>query len=229
MGEAKRRRENAKPTVYHHTSILRTNLIWMSGVIQVEGAGAPAIHPYLGEIKTGISLRRKMVDFPPVAWFTTRLDVPKCLLASSLYFVNNETGETKKMEIDTQLSNAISLNRFALGFPIEEIGVTPWPEYFGYSTPEGCELNDTARAVGDDPNDWYISEAPVDMLCVSEIYASREKLKPKLERTSNYINDVKRLVALCRENKTAYIPPAWLSQSEVALLTQHLGVPTPNI
>ena len=25
------------PTVYHHTSTVRTNLIWMSGVIEVEG------------------------------------------------------------------------------------------------------------------------------------------------------------------------------------------------
>ena len=37
MGAAKRKRQNRVPTVYHHTSTLRTNLIWMSGVIEVEG------------------------------------------------------------------------------------------------------------------------------------------------------------------------------------------------
>jgi hypothetical protein len=42
MGEAKRRRQqNSTPdrVVYHHTSTLRTNLLWMSGVIEVEGRG----------------------------------------------------------------------------------------------------------------------------------------------------------------------------------------------
>jgi len=71
MGEAKRRQTaSIVRTVYHHTSTLRTNLIWMSGVIEVEGAGATPLHPQLGEFKHATSLRRGMHDFPPVAWFT---------------------------------------------------------------------------------------------------------------------------------------------------------------
>ena len=51
MGEAKRKRGNAAvSTVYHHTSTLRTNLIWMSGVIQIEGKSAGIIHPQLARI-----------------------------------------------------------------------------------------------------------------------------------------------------------------------------------
>ena len=78
-GEAKRKRENAVPTVYHHTSTLRTNLIWMSGVVQVEGRSEGAFHPDLGEIKTDELMRRACKEFPPVAWFTTRIKIPECL------------------------------------------------------------------------------------------------------------------------------------------------------
>ena len=223
MGEAKRRRENAKPTVYHHTSTLRTNLIWMSGVIQVEGAGKPAIHPLLGEIRTDALSRRKMTDFPPVAWFTTRLEIPKCLIESS-FFIVKETGEIEEIKIDEQTVNLISLHRVALGFVIEDIDLTPWPEYYGYSTPEGRELNEVAQAAGDNPDDWYISEVPIDVLRVSEFYSSRTKLKPKLERMPSYIEDIKRMVVQCRENN-AYIPPSWLSRAEAILLAQKAGVP----
>ena len=45
MGAAKRKRQNRVPTVYHHTSTLRTNLIWMSGVIEVEGKSKGVFHP----------------------------------------------------------------------------------------------------------------------------------------------------------------------------------------
>lgn len=45
MGQAKLKRANAVPVAYHHTSTLRTNLIWMAGVIEVEGRSGPVIHP----------------------------------------------------------------------------------------------------------------------------------------------------------------------------------------
>lgn len=49
MGEAKRRKMKEAelgPVVYHHTSTLRTNLLWMSGVIELEGQSRrPAFHP----------------------------------------------------------------------------------------------------------------------------------------------------------------------------------------
>lgn len=77
--------------MYHHTSTLRTNLIWMSGVIDVEGSQQKVIYPHLGEIGTDVLLRRSMTDFPPVAWFTRR------------------------MEIGEEIAHGMSLNRAALG------------------------------------------------------------------------------------------------------------------
>jgi hypothetical protein len=44
----------------------------------------------------------------------------------------------------------------------------PWPNYYGYASAEGQELNETARLTGDEPDDWHVSEQPVDVLKVSE-------------------------------------------------------------
>ena len=73
MGQAKEKRKNAVPTVYHHTSTLRTNLIWMSGVVQVEGQSDGVLHPQLGRIDTDARIRRELRDFPPLAWFTSQI------------------------------------------------------------------------------------------------------------------------------------------------------------
>ena len=35
MGQAKLKRSLPVSVVYHHTSTLRTNLLWMSGVVEV--------------------------------------------------------------------------------------------------------------------------------------------------------------------------------------------------
>jgi hypothetical protein len=81
MGQAKRRQQqNAAlgPVVYHHTSTLRTNLLWMSGVIEVEGSGRQPLHPQLGTIKTDVLRRRALNDFRAVAWFTSEIAVPNC-------------------------------------------------------------------------------------------------------------------------------------------------------
>src|SRR5712664_3230068 len=82
MGEAKRRRlaSDGSLTVYHHTSTLRTNLIWMSGAIELEGRSPPVYHPRLGEIRTDALARRSMKDFAPLAWFTTQTSIPQCLV-----------------------------------------------------------------------------------------------------------------------------------------------------
>jgi hypothetical protein len=125
VGEAKRRRENGVPTVYHHTSTLRTNLIWMSGIVQVEGKSESVIHPQLGETRTDALARRALKDFPLVAWFTTRIDIPRCLIDSKLFFVSKNTGERKHVEVDLQMAHAIALNRVALGFSIADIPVVP--------------------------------------------------------------------------------------------------------
>src|ERR1044071_4471547 len=99
MGQAKQRQ--AGGLIYHHTSILRTNLIWMSGVIDLEGRSKGAVHPILGEVETNGALRRKMTDFPALVWFTSRIEVPKCLIASEIVFTDNTTGNVKaRMEIE---------------------------------------------------------------------------------------------------------------------------------
>ena len=156
MGEAKRRRQNAVPTVYHHTSTLRTNLIWMSGVIEVEGKSEGAFHPQLGEIKTDARLRRELKNFPPLAWFTKSIAVPNCLTQFVCLAIDQKTGEQRELKLDSGMANAVTLNRVALGFPTADVPVVPWPHYYGYSTPEGEELNDWARAAGDDPDEWYV-------------------------------------------------------------------------
>lgn len=224
MGEAKRRRESAIPMVYHHTSSLRTNLIWMSGVIEVEGKSKGVFHPQLGEIKTDASLRRGLKDFPAVAWFTKRIEVPKCLQSKTLLYQSKDTGETKELHLDEMMSNGIALQRIALGFPVHAIDVIPWPEHRGYATAEGRELNGSARAVGDDPDDWYVSENPVDVLASTEVYTASSIFAPKLRRRSDYLRDVHYMVRMCREEPRAFIPPSWLSEEQARGVASAMGI-----
>ncbi|MGN6307297.1 MAG: hypothetical protein ACTHNH_20970 [Mesorhizobium sp.] len=214
------------PTVYHHTSTLRTNLIWMSGVIQVEGKSEGVFHPRIGEIKTDALSRRLMKDFPPVAWFTKRIEIPGVLTrGATLHTVDKVTGERREIEVTPDSVNVMSLNRLALGFPVSEIPVVPWAEHRGYSTDEGQELNATAREAGDDPNDWYVSETPVDVLKVSEFWYSPSILNPKLKRFDAYLADIRRMVSLCRETKGVFIPPTWMNPDDARLLASQLGTP----
>lgn len=224
MGEAKIRRTNATPTVYHHTSTLRTNLIWMSGVIDVEGTVKKVLHPHLGELRTDPALRRSMTDFPAVAWFTRRIKIPNVLVKHALYLEDKVTGELRRMEADSAIAHGMSLNRIALGFPLADIALTPWPDYRGYSTPEGRELNETAREAGDNPSDWYVSETPIDVMKVSEFWSSRSVFKPKMERSDQYIADIKRMVTMCRDKKGVYIPPTWLRPEQAVELGRRLGL-----
>ena len=127
MGEAKRKRQTQVPTVYHHTSTLRTNLIWMSGVIQIEGKSKGVLHPQLGEVGTDALARRSLQDFPPVAWLTTRLEVPNVLRINELRYVDKDTGEPRRMAVSREIADVFALNRLALGFPIECIPVYPGP------------------------------------------------------------------------------------------------------
>lgn len=221
MGEAKRR--NQVPMVYHHTSTLRTNLLWMSGVIEVEGQGEDAIHPQLGVVGHGASLRRSMNDFPPLAWFTKRLDVPKCLQTTQIVF-SKPDGTKQEFDLEGNYSNAITLNRIALGFKLEDVSLVHWPEHPGYHTSEGQELNESAREFGDDPADWYVSETPVDLMILHEAWGSRRRFNVKLERLSGYVDDIKKMVMQCRGPQKAFIPPAWLTEREAIALGQKLGL-----
>ena len=135
MGQAKQRRENAA-IVYHHTSVLRTNLIWMSGVIALEGTSKGAIHPILGEVRTNGALRRRMTDFPPLVWFTANIEPPKCLTSAELVFTDDTTGEVKaRLDIDEAVARGLTMTRVALGFSVSDIAVHPWREHPGYETP----------------------------------------------------------------------------------------------
>lgn len=226
MGEAKRRAAAAPDVVYHHTSILRTNLIWMSGVIELEGRSRGAFHPQLGEIQTDLAARRPCIDFPPLAWFSRSIVVPKCLLSPEFQLVSKETGEPIPFDpgVDARaLANGIALNRIALGFPLDAGPIIPWPEHFGYETQEGRDLNESAIAVGDDPTFWYVSEEPIDVLRATEFWLSKSKLKPKLERNRAYLDDVRRMVITCREQEGVYIPPSWLTPEQATQLARSIG------
>lgn len=224
MGQAKLKRANAVPMAYHHTSTLRTNLIWMAGVIEVEGRSGPVIHPQLGELKLNANLRRAMRDFPPLAWFTTRIEVPNCLLRSSLMLQDKSTGATREVARDPRLANAIALNRIALGFPVAAIPVVPWRDHPGYVTDEGRELNETAGEAGDNPDEWYVSETPVDVLAATEIWSSPSIMRPKLKRLDAYLPHVRRMVEMCRSRPGTFIPPTWLKVEQQRELARRMGV-----
>lgn len=238
MGEAKRRRQAATGVVYHHTSTLCTNLIWMSGVIQVEDhpdCHQVLMHPDLGKFQSGqTSLRRATQDFPGVAWFTTRIQIPKCLMEFRLRFTGEDPELAEAMWQDMmprdpeklkRLYNTLVLNRIALGFPIADVPVIPWPQYYGYSTAEGRELNETARDAGDNPDDWYVSEQPVDVMKACEFWISPSKAKPKLERFDQQLKSIRTMVTTCRTRKDAYIAPSWITEDQAKALAARVDVP----
>ncbi|MBR1290129.1 hypothetical protein JQ568_12165 [Bradyrhizobium ottawaense] len=229
MGEAKRRRlqSSSGGIVYHHTSTLRTNLLWMSGVIEVEGQGAEAHHPQLGVIKNDVLRRRAMQDFPPLAWFTSEIAVPSCLRNTKLYFTDKTTGEPRyEDDAAGKLSDVIALNRVALGFRLSDCPtIVKWSEHPGYSTAEGRDLNESARDYGDDPSKWYVSEQAIDLLKVVEFWSSRKIMNPKLQREDWYVKDLHNMVRNCRERKGMYILPTWLKSHEAKALAAAMGVP----
>ncbi|SFJ85561.1 hypothetical protein [Bradyrhizobium sp. Gha] len=228
MGEAKRRKlmdVQGGLVVYHHTSTLRTNLLWMSGVIEVEGKGLPPIHPRLGQITTDAKLRRSMTDFPPLAWFTSEITIPNCLRDTQIRLVD-ANGSIKHEDFPGEdVSDALALNRVAIGFRLSENPtIGRWQDHPGYSTAEGRELNETAAALGDDPSRWYVSEEPVDLLKSVQFWSSKTVMNPRLERFDAYLKDMHNMVRLCRA-RGAYIPPTWLTAAEAELLAARVGLP----
>jgi hypothetical protein len=135
------------------------------------------------------------------------------------------TRRPEQIEIDanTAAGNAIALNRVAIGFRIADVPVIPWPDHYGYATEEGRELNETAREMGDNPDEWYVSEVPVDVLKVSEFWSSRHIMKPKLERLDKYIPQIHRMVTAAKEHK-AFIPPSWLTPEQAMALASRSGL-----
>jgi hypothetical protein len=199
----------------------------MAGVIEVEGKGREPLHPHIGVIKTDVLRRRAMQDFPPVAWFTSEIAVPNCLRNTKLYFTDKTTGELRyEDEAAGNLSDALTLNRVAIGFRLPECpSIVKWSEHPGYHTTEGRELNESARAGGDDPDTWYVSEQPIDLLKAIEFWSSRKIMNPKLQREDWYLKDLHNMVRTCRERKDIYIPPTWLKPEQARALASTVGLP----
>lgn len=223
MGEAKRRRAEESSLVWHHTSILRTNRIWMTGVIELEGRSAGVEHPAFGEVFTSATMRRALIDFPALAWFTSNLEVPKCLQHFDVHGKDRRTGEPKVIELGPDAAAAFALNRVALGFPIAATPVCPWPDHYGYLTNEGRALNVSARDVGDEPDQWWVSEQPVDVMLATSFRASPSLMNTKLERQDGYIEDIRRMVTLCRKFPDTVIPPTWVGSAAHRALMKNGG------
>jgi hypothetical protein len=234
MGEAARKRRllNARrpEVVYHHTNTLMTNLIWMSGVIAIEGEPHNVLHPQLGEINIGsVQRRRALKDFPGLAWFTSRIEVPRCLLINKFLLQNKQTGAIiGDAEVSEDITCAFHLHRRAIGFPTAML--MPWREHYGYHTGEGHELNETAREVGDDPDDWYVSDTPVDMLKSCEMWDSRTIMTPKLVRMpSENLQELHELIATCRRGAASgqrvYVLPSWMTVEQAKAFAATIDVP----
>jgi hypothetical protein len=225
VGQAKIRKllDEASPTVYHHTSTLRTNQLWMSGSILPEGTMPPVVHPRLGRVHTDASIRRPMKDFPALAWFTRRIEIPRCLQATQIRLAMPD-GSLHAVDSNADMANAFALNRFAIGFRLADLDLARWCDHPGYLTGEGRELNETAREAGDDPRDWYVSEHPVDLMLSSEVWFSRSIAHPKLTREDWYLADMKRMVSQCRSTPGVYIPPSWVTDNQANALAAKLGL-----
>lgn len=229
MGEAKRRSVGQNDIVWHHTSSLRTNFIWMAGELVPEGKMPDVLHPKLGLIRTDAAQRRPMKDFGPLVWLTSKIEVPRTLLHAAFLMIDKDTGAEIDRVSDTQLSNAIALQRLALGFRMSEISAISWPSHPGFNTSEGKELNESATEAGDDPNDWFVCETPVDILKCVEVRVSKSIMRPKLGRLPAYLDKIHRMVRLCKENEGVYIPPSWLSVEQAKALSGRLRVPVANL
>jgi hypothetical protein len=115
----------------------------------------------------------------------------------------------------------------ALGFRVEEIPVIAWPEHYGYATPEGALLNETARDCGDDPDRWFVAEERIniDKMCEVRVAKSRQDLK--MIRRDDYLAKLKPMLAQLKMEK-AYVPPAWLSLKDAEALAASLGLKIKN-
>lgn len=227
MGEARQKAGRPATVVYHHTSTLRTNLIWMSGKIELEGRSKGVFHPKLGEIQTDVKARRPCNDFAPLAWFTSSIVIPACLQEVGFQLGGKDGSASVRVPFGSDarsMSNAVALNRVAIGFPLEGSTIIPWREHAGYETEEGWDLNESAREVGDDPDRWHVSDVPVDMMTASEIWVSLSKYRPKLQRMPGYLDEVKTLVQRCRDRPDIYVPPSWLTPDQAAELAKSAGI-----
>jgi hypothetical protein len=169
-----------------------------------------------------------MKDFPPLAWFTSDISVANCPRNTKLYFTDKNSGQARyEDEALGNLSDAIALNRVAVGFRLSDCpSIVKWSTHPGYGTAEGSELNESAREYGDDPSAWYVSEQAIDLLKVVEFWSSRRIMNPKLQRDDWYVKDLHNMVRNCREQKGVYIMPTWLKSHEAKAMAAAMGLPT---
>jgi hypothetical protein len=59
---------------------------------------------------------------------------------------------------------------------------------------------------------------------VAEFWSSSSIMNPKLRRIDSYVEDIKRMVTMCRD-KRVYIPPTWLKPEQAQKLAAELGLP----
>jgi hypothetical protein len=245
MGDAKRRR--AVPIVYHHSSVVAQNLMWMQGELLPGGPEPVEVpHPRIAHFRIGgaEAERRACKDFPPLVWFTSRIKIPACLRKLTklvIYAKDQSVFESEEFQRDLaildeeyrklsteDLTNAYRWNRTALGFPLTSIPAVRWCDYPGYGTPEGKDLNETAIEAGDNPRDWYVSETPIDIMQMTEFWASRSVWNPQLEKLKDYVRDVKVLVEMSRAaqecGKKLFIPPSWMNQDDAVKMVCDDGV-----
>lgn len=125
------------------------------------------------------------------------------------------------------MGDALALNRIAIGFRTSENpDIIPWPSHPGFTTPEGEELNQSARELGDDPTKWLVSEKPIDLLKSMQFWSSPSVANPRLQRRDEYLKDMHNMVNMCRTRQGIYIPPTWLKEDQAKALARSLGVPT---
>jgi len=228
LGEAKRGAERERRMIWHHTSILRTNHLWMSGFILREGENPPVIHPHIGNLHSDAGFRRPMKDFPALVWLTRSIEVPGCLLSGTILMTSPD-GEVYRHELTKNESAALSLRRLALGFDPYDVGAIAWRDYYGYDTPEGQELNETARQVGDDPDLWFVAENRMDIAMCQSVRIAKTDTNLKMIKSDRYLAEVKRMVQLCRSTPGLYIPPSWISQEMAQKAAQSQGLELKNI
>ena len=197
--------------------------MWMSGFILPEGENPPTVHPHIGNLHSDAGFRRPMNDFPPLVWFTRSVEVPGCLTSGAI-LMKSPDGEVYRHELSRSEAAALSLRRLALGFDPSEIEAIPWNEYYGYTTPEGQELNKTAGEAGDDPDLWFVAESKADIGLCRSVRIAKSDTDLKMIKNDQYLTEVKRMVHLCRNTPGAYIPPTWMSRGEAEKLAKSEGV-----
>lgn len=190
-------------------------------------------HPKLG----AISVRKRTPpspDFPHLVWFTSRTAILRCrsearlsdMLGLSCPRSDNcfrfcrlagclQRALESRNWSASDVSNLFHWRRIALGFPLSDVAVVRWRDHRGYYTDYGRHLTVSAVAAGDDPDDWFVSEQPVDVMRLTEYWASPSPWKPRLERIRGYVPEVRKMVSMCRAARTAgeeiCIPPPWMN------------------